>query len=143
MPFNQLWGVGRELQVAAVPNNAVINVDQNWGNPPSGLVNSTAITTPIKIFAVSVNVRPHNTNGVQGDAVRPQLRVFINDRLIVSYTLPPVAGDSSEWNVQDIIPYDLELWGSGNVLRDELEAVSVGGNGYGAYIKIVAYGISI
>lgn len=141
MPFNPLWGVGRENKVAGVPVTRTISdssMDITSGaNPPA---NTQTITIPqntrIIAFSVTANPEQRNQNCVNG-----RLTITINEALVASYLTPTLVVGTEQvvWQVNEILPYSYEVWGEG-IMKVTLEADNGGTTGYIMQIKISAIG---
>ncbi len=145
MPFNELLGAGAEPRYAR--NIEKFEISQSLGlsasgSPPADATAEIAIN-PVygegRLFAVSITVAPINANGTTGQATRPTLAVFIKDALIVRYSLSPECSDAKDWHINEIVPYNYDIYGGGNVLRVVLSAAATGGNGYGINVSIAAH----
>jgi len=112
------------------------------GNPPT-TDTATVSIAPLygegQIFAVSITIAPTNSNSTTGNATNPRLSVFLNDALIATYSLPGASGNTSGWNIAEVLQYSYAVYGGGNRLVASLSGDTTDGNGYRVNASIAAH----
>lgn len=114
MVFDMVLSAGRMPQYAGVKESFTTALAGGWS--PLTITGTVALNSPRLAFALSVSMSGRDTSGYPGTAVAPVVRIFINDELIARYTLPGDSRDESAWSIDEILPVNRELWGSGNNL---------------------------
>lgn len=144
MPFDLLLGVGREPQVAGtrrsydIPTQTFTLTDLNLDDEATVTVDGERM-----LYAVWISITPLG-NATTRNALNPRAEVFIDNDLVATYTLVATIVQNSEWKVNEIVPYQKELWGQGHSLRIRVAIDDdTTGNGYALSVSASALTIII
>jgi len=145
MPYNPLWGVGREPRVAGTPSTTSINdnsLDLNAGASPPSQTLSAVIQGGIRVLSFAISIIPQQRDQTSTNA---RLVILLNNNLIASYQLPAsqAAAGPVLWYINEIIPYDYTVAGQEVPFTVTISADNGGTTGYIMEVRIAAIGIEI
>jgi len=140
MGVDPLLGVGREPQASgriSIYDTGTINEDLSVGSTETRTI---SLNPAERVVGVYVSIWRNTAGGVPlGSLEGCKFSAFVNEQPIGSYSLP----SSNEWStgINDFIPANIELWGTGNVLKVQTGATS--GSSYNIFYRVQVYTIAI
>lgn len=145
MPFDESIFRGREGVGRTPAANPIIKTyDTGIVNEDISIGSDETFTLPIgsgeRVLGVFVSLQRNTAGGIPfGNAINCKFQVFINETPVAVYALP----QDNDWvsSIAEIVPINMELWGTGNELKIVMGAAS--GTSYNIFRRVMAYTIPL